>query len=357
MFSRRRKAFTLIELLVVIAIIAILIALLLPAVQQAREAARRTQCKNNLKQLGIALHNYHEIHNTFPFMRGGTGGTTGTDGNMDNLSGIVLLLPMMEQGPLYKDIQSGNDRDGVPAMSFPRGGPSPGFSDFDPWRAAIPGLVCPSDLQIQSTTGTNNYRFCVGDYSLENQTAKAALAEDGRRIRGLFGMYTNFGISDCIDGTSMTIAMGERCRGFGSSLIDNDEAISGIAVLTGMTGDLANITTDADMCRSVTDPTRRQFFSPTTTRVTGANPGSNWADGRPYYAGFSTVLPPNSPACTTADTDDSWGIWTPSSRHTAAAQFVLADGSVQVISGDVDVTVFRALGTKAGREVIDTDEF
>ena len=105
---RKKRGFTLIELLVVIAIIAILIALLLPAVQQAREAARRTQCKNNLKQLGIALHNYHDVYNMFPFMRGGTGNEAGVSANWNNrdsVSGFVMLLPMMEQGPLWNDIQ------------------------------------------------------------------------------------------------------------------------------------------------------------------------------------------------------------------------------------------------------------
>jgi prepilin-type N-terminal cleavage/methylation domain-containing protein len=356
---RKRSAFTLIELLVVIAIIAILVSLLLPAVQAAREAARRTQCKNNLKQLGLALHNYHDVHKVFPSMRGGTNSTSPslTGSNLGSLSGIAMLLPFFDQANLYKDIQVGTDRDNIPGGSFVRGGPAPSVAEFDPWRAAIPGLVCPSDLQIQSQTGTSNYRFSIGDYSLDNQTASAALGLDGRQIRGLFGMYTNFGIDDCIDGTSSTLAMGERCRGIGSTLTGNREVVSSYAVLSALVGDLANITTDAEMCRSVIDPVNRQFFDASVTSVSGANPGSRWADGQPYFAGFSTVLPPNSPACTVVDGEDGWGIWTPTSRHTASAQFVLADGSVHSIANSIDEVVFRALGSKAGRELIDADDF
>src|SRR5438270_6004969 len=98
----RRRGFTLIELLVVIAIIAVLVALLLPAVQQAREAARRSQCKNNLKQIGLALHNYHDIFNLFPSASGGT--DQGAKNNGDRLSGIVMLLPHLDQAPLWNQI-------------------------------------------------------------------------------------------------------------------------------------------------------------------------------------------------------------------------------------------------------------
>src|SRR5687767_10159551 len=101
----RRRGFTLIELLVVIAIIAILIALLLPAVQQAREAARRTQCKNNAKQFGLALHNYLDVAKLFPYRRGGTGSTSPV-GNENQGSGLTLLLPYIDQGPLYNQIFS-----------------------------------------------------------------------------------------------------------------------------------------------------------------------------------------------------------------------------------------------------------
>jgi prepilin-type N-terminal cleavage/methylation domain-containing protein len=106
-----RRAFTLVELLVVIAIIGILVALLLPAIQAAREAARRTQCNNNLKQIGVALHNYHDVFKSFVYMKGGTNGygdASRFDGNYNRRSGIISLLPFMEQGALYDIIQAGD---------------------------------------------------------------------------------------------------------------------------------------------------------------------------------------------------------------------------------------------------------
>ncbi len=360
---RRKRGFTLIELLVVIAIIAILIALLLPAVQQAREAARRTQCKNNLKQLGVALHNYHDVYNLFPFMRGGTGGPGSQNNDLNNresISGFVMLLPFMEQGPLWTDIQKGIDRDGNPGTGYYRpGGPKPWTSAYDPWRAQLPGLLCPSDLKIigGGNIGRNNYRFCIGTYSRDNHSQHAVRGWSGRQINGLFGMFTNYGIDDCIDGTSQTIAMGERCKGIGPDMQTNNEVISGYALVTGLSGLIADIDTDADMCRAARNPQNRQFLLPGQSVTLGTNPGARWIDGRPFFVGFSTVLAPNSPACTPFNQDWNWGIWTPSSRHTGVAQFCFADGSVNSVTSEVDETVFRALGTKAGREVIDNDEF
>lgn len=212
--TRRKRGFTLIELLVVIAIIAILIALLLPAIQQAREAARRTQCKNNLKQLGIALHNYHDVYKIFPYMEGGTEGiAVSTANNNASLSGLVSLLPMMEQSVIYNDIKEGRDRDGDPAgVTYAAGGPVPWDTAFDPYRAQVPGLLCPSDVKITGggNFGRNNYRFNIGTYSRNNHSSAAARGWGTNEINGLFGRQTGFGIDDCIDGTSQTLMMAER---------------------------------------------------------------------------------------------------------------------------------------------------
>ena len=125
----KKRGFTLIELLVVIAIIAVLIALLLPAVQQAREAARRSQCKNNLKQWGLALHNYHDTHKCFSPMSGGTGGS-GLTHNQERLSGRAMLLPFLEMDPLWQQIASDttNQRNNPLNMNWAAAGTVPAGS-------------------------------------------------------------------------------------------------------------------------------------------------------------------------------------------------------------------------------------
>ena len=136
------RGFTLIELLVVMAIITILMSLLLPAVQRSREAARRTQCKNNLKQFGIALHNYHETSLMFP---PGVGGTAGSGSNNERLSGVVFLLPTLEQGPLWKKIRGAVLQGGSPtAVGFPH---PPGD---------MPIMLCPSNSLPGKDPATNS---------------------------------------------------------------------------------------------------------------------------------------------------------------------------------------------------------
>ena len=172
---RRRAAFTLVELLVVIAIIGILVGLLLPAVQAAREAARRMQCSNGLKQLGLANLNYESTFKALPPRKGGTGGpfngTIRNNSNGNRLSGFVFLLPYMEQSAMYNQIQAG-DLAGTYNYAAAQGGPTAAvggpaaWTGWVPWNRSPSMLTCPSDGPVfnqPANTQTNNYACCIGD--------------------------------------------------------------------------------------------------------------------------------------------------------------------------------------------------
>jgi prepilin-type N-terminal cleavage/methylation domain-containing protein len=174
---RPQRGFTLIELLVVIAIIAVLIALLLPAVQQAREAARRSQCKNNLKQMGLAMHNYHDTHNTFP-----PGGAT------DKYAWSVFILPFADQAPLYTAISP--DGQNVPAAT----------ANGNRLQTVLSVYRCPSDVGVN-----NNPNF--SSYGTSNYLVNAAICLDN----------SNKLIRDITDGTSNTTLIGERALSQGSA--------------------------------------------------------------------------------------------------------------------------------------------
>ena len=236
MSRRMRRGFTLIELLVVIAIIAVLIALLLPAVQQAREAARRSQCKNNLKQLGLALHNYHDTFSVFPasgYAVGPgatdsmTGGSTPAIAKQSNTSGFVMLLPQLEQGPMYNawsfnDAASWAYNGATHSASTVLGNPDVNAPiSIKPMQV----LTCPSDNGSAFYTGKNqyysisantaggyrtNYEFSVS-YGIYNDPHywQCVLSP---YTRPLFGFDTASSIRDVSDGTSNTAAMIEQTR-------------------------------------------------------------------------------------------------------------------------------------------------
>ena len=227
--KRQSKGFTLIELLVVIAIIAILIALLLPAVQQAREAARRTQCKNNLKQLGLAMHNYHDVHKCFPmgwWDRWSAG--YGDVANNGHWGWGTYLLPYMDQAPLYNQLNPGDNSPGVAAALV---GTLAGALDDGALRPLLQqgqtGFLCPSDTtgpvnannQIDGVTiATSNYvgNAGSGTHGFPNNQGgnwrASGTTLNDQNANGVFGRMWVTRIRDITDGTSNSIAIGERSQ-------------------------------------------------------------------------------------------------------------------------------------------------
>lgn len=212
----RRRGFTLIELLVVIAIIAVLIALLLPAVQQAREAARRSQCKNNLKQMGLALHNYHEIASVFPYGEMAGGGQGGAPNTFMQQNGLVMLLPSIDQAPLYAMLNFS-----LPFGKY-NGGSAPVNTIVAPNLLAkstkLAVFTCPSDAGAPFINddptyygcGTSGVSYKTSYHLSVNQTHLQPMwANIGRTVRPAFGGNSDSRMRDFVDGVSNTVMVCE----------------------------------------------------------------------------------------------------------------------------------------------------
>lgn len=339
----RRAGFTLIELLVVIAIIAVLVALLLPAVQQAREAARRTQCKNNLKQLGLGLHNYHDANKLFPPMR--TGPSTRND-----LSGFIAMLPYIDQLPRFQ--AASTTFVGVPGSNggsgtFPPFGGAPHDGNYTPWVGTLSIMLCPSDggggVGPSNGIGTLNYRFCGG-------TLVTGLI-DSRPCNGMFGGYPHdYGIQDVFDGTSNTIALSEHIIGNTSNPTD---ALANELDIRG--NGAADPSTPAGVTACIASVVANNFINPPPVgslfALNNIYMGQYWTRGTPFYVGCTTVLPPNGPSCGW-NWDGDYGIYTPTSRHTGTVQVLMADSSVRAINQTVNLATWQGLGTRNGSEML-----
>lgn len=316
-----RQAFTLIELLVVIAIIAILIGLLLPAVQKVRSAAARIKCQNNLKQIGLALHNYEGVYRCFPsshWRKTWPLDPTNPAGHF-RWSCLAQLTPFLEQSNVYNALD-------LTVPLYGGGAIQPEAIPFPQNRSAlsimVPTFLCPSDTEQPPVPerGPSNYVACVGS----NIDGDAAVGN------GLFFQNSKVKFADVLDGTSNTAAFSESTLGVGGP---NQVGTSGDVTL---------------LYKNVRTTLTSSECDASTELVT--NRGHLWADGAYNCGLYNHVLAPNSPTMDCVrHSNPGWKA--ARSRHEGGVNLLLADGSVRFISNTIALGTWQALGTRAGGEV------
>lgn len=315
--------------------------------QAAREAARRSQCANNLKQLAIGLHNYHDANKSFPFGVGGTnlGKAAPPQHNWGRASGFIPLLPYVEQQALYNLIRGG-------ANGHPSYGPY-AWQGWVVWDVTLPIFNCPSDPGLWSSSNRNsNYAFSRGDTiaGVNNSTATT---------RGIFAYQTTIRIADILDGTSNTIAMSERVK-------HRDQGIGKRNPVPTKEGIMMNVNVQNGPGQCLGTVTGNNLYT-TSANVKGFW-GCLWTDGHTERTGFNTVLPPNAPSCAAGanpNADSNTGVYPPTSHHPGGVLVTMCDGSGRfftdgigtgnlaskpVTSGPSPYGAWGALGSRDGGE-------
>ncbi len=398
MSRKFRVGFTLVELLVVIAIIGVMVGLLLPAVQAAREAARRMSCGNNFKQIGLGVHNYHAAYNELPTSGTGTGWDPASTNlyvhsfntSQSHLSYLVPLLPFVEQQALWEQISNplvnNSGVAGTPPI-WNAMGPKPGTGHYGyrPHVTEISTFRCPSDPGVGlPAMGRTNYAGCLGDNAhfsfcgpVQNQGRpnNGRATNTARYLRGVFVTQKRLRFTDILDGTTNTIMCGEIATDLG----DRDIRTR---------GSYRNNNTMAMICRDSgqIDPLRPRFWAQATFPAQDPDPaiytgallqglgrGFNWAARANLHTLFTTYLPPNSELCLPTTNEWSEGNWSASSRHQGGVHVLMADGAVKFITDSIEagnsrfdpVTIvagqqspfglWGSLGTRANREVVNQE--
>lgn len=339
MVKNRRVGFTLVELLVVISIIGILIGLLLPAVQQAREAARRTQCRNNLKQIGLALHNYLDVHSYFPPSFCIETGTALT-GNNGSWSIHGRILPFIDQNNPYELVDLQKSWDSQQATGVP--------------RLRIPTYICPTEKNDRVRLNAGNPYIYPLNYGFNFGSWKVYDPADGSGGDGAFYVNSRTTISHFYDGTTQTLAAAE-VKAF-TSYFRNSPTNPGPNPPT-QTSDL-----------SAWGPGSQFKLGQGLDDNTGH---TEWCDGRVHHSGFTTVFGPNTKVSyvhtdgKTYDIDynsrqegnsatlPTYAAITSRSYHSGFVNACFMDGSVRSVSNNIALAIWKGMGTRRGSEVVE----
>lgn len=309
----RRRGFTLIELLVVIAIIAILIALLVPAVQKVREAASKTQCTNNLKQIGLAAANYHSVYKSYPPGRV----------SPSNATALIQLLPYLEQGNKYNQFDFTADINTSASNATAR------VQD-------VLVFLCPSDYSAANigNAGRSNYQASLG--------ANAAIVSPPATTGGIFYADSKVRVTDILDGSSNTAMYAEVKRGFNLSPASSSPV--GVTNYPFATWD-ASATSDVTYIPGCNTPTAGDFDY---TGLEYYRAGVPWTG---FYT--HTMLPNDSNRDCVRATGLNKGHQAARSYHSGGVNVLIADGTVRYISNNIAIAAWKAIGTRAGNEVVD----
>ena len=383
MSLRTRRGFTLIELLVVIAIIAVLIALLLPAVQAAREAARRAQCVNNLKQIGLALHNYHQTNDKFPqghsmSSSATSPGTYSGYAGWTEWSAQAEMLPFIEQQAVYNAIN----------FSYCGGYNYGSSANGTAFTAVINSYLCPSDGNAGNgrpsfgtgTPNTNSYRASVGTTTDPGQYGNQWPMDPynlngwqgvnytcGAVSTGMFAYWVSYGIRDVNDGTSNTIAYSESLVGEPSTSrnlrVNATTGVGGASSANVYDASIfmLNAGSIATLNNAILQCTQSYKGTGSVTNVTG----NRWGWGAMTMTMFNTVVTPNAKiapfnscrtTCGGCGPDDSI-FSNAQSNHSGGVNVLFSDGSVRFIKDSISQITWMQIGTKANNEVVDANSF
>lgn len=348
--STKCRGFTLIELLVVIAIIAVLIALLLPAVQMAREASRRTQCRNNLKQIGLALQNYLSAHQVLPFGKGvDYRSVLPTAPVYPRWSAHSMILPEIEYANLYNSMNFSFPPE-TPGMggviAFMPAYQNPQRENANPCRTPIETFLCPSDLPIVGEwPGQNNYVGNQGGWLCDRSDAPGAATDNSpaETQTGVLYYLSRVRIADIVDGTSQTALFSEKIRGQGGP-----DPRSDMFVMPHQTS------------RDATYQVCSNLVAPTATPLTSKY-GWSWVMGENCCTLYNHVATPNRLTCGGTGFPGTMTNMAmqvpPSSRHPGGVNVAMCDGSVRFVSDAVNLDIWRAIGTRNGQEPLTNTSF